>query len=485
MVELSRDLFAAGLAVTACTAGSCNDIAVLALTKDLAAAVLADLNVTAIHRIDRDALCFNGLALFVLLVVVQAVLAVLKLRDDVFVTGCLVKFAATGAEAGVIGVILIVLSEGACHFSILLNAEVTLHCIEISSFREIFILLADDDFRLAVNAEGVPAMAEFFGFGLLNVAADCALLDIGTGIFAGSSNIAVSRLGGSLVGVLDCFDVVLRGAAGIDHDVHGAVLVLALVSIDGIAFCVNEGSIDLADVLRRSRNSRTLPLVAGSLCADLGINVVAAFAGALALDHAVGGAVCNGNGRPTVSLHGFNGCITESGEIDPFEGIFCIGVRCELVPQSGMFSGILRTGIAIAAEGALKDLIAVGGAGSLVGFGDIILVGEFGSPVILFLGTADGASEDGPAFGLTGSGIDFGLLPGVLPGRGDDVYIDVAAFGANESLRAGLIAGSVGRLVLIELILMDVFLTGGEHQSGGSEQKQGDQSNQELQKLSG
>ena len=150
-----------------------------------------------------------------------------------------------------------------------------------------------------------------------------------------------------------------------------------------------------------------------------------------------------------------------------------------------MFGSILRIGIAIAAEGALIDLIAVGGAGSLVGFGDIIVVGEFGSPVILFLGTADGAREDGPAFGLTGSGIDFGLLPGVLPGRGDDIDIDVAAFGANESLRAGLIAGSVGRLGFVELILMDVFLTGGEHQSGGSEQKQGDQSNQELQKLSG
>src|SRR5699024_7449836 len=106
VVELSGNLFAASLAIAACTAGSRNDIAVLTLAEHSTAAVLADLNIAAVHLSNGEP-GINGLAAFVLFIVVEAILAFFEGSDHIFMAGRLVKFAAAGAEAGVSRAVLV------------------------------------------------------------------------------------------------------------------------------------------------------------------------------------------------------------------------------------------------------------------------------------------------------------------------------------------------------------------------------------------
>ena len=149
-----------------------------------------------------------------------------------------------------------------------------------------------------------------------------------------------------------------------------------------------------------------------------------------------------------------------------------------------MFRRILVVGIAIAAVGALHDLVAVFGTSFLNGFDRFILMVELRGPVVLFLLMADGALVDGPAFGLTGVGVHLDFFPGMVVGSGDGLGIGKSA-GTSESFYAGI--GASGRRCdgAGVGVLMLLFLTGSEHESGGSEEEQRDQSNDQLKELSG
>ena len=105
-------------------------------------------------------------------------------------------------------------------------------------------------------------------------------------------------------------------------------------------------------------------------------------------------------------------------------------------------------------------------------------------PVALFLLMADGALVDGIAVGLTGVGVDLQNLPVMVAGSGDDLGVSITA-GTSESFYAGI--GASGRRCdgAGVGVLMLLFLTGSEHESGGSEEEQRDQSNDQLKELSG
>lgn len=108
---------------------------------------------------------------------------------------------------------------------------------------------------------------------------------------------------------------------------------------------------------------------------------------------------------------------------------------------------------------------------------------------LLFLVMADGAFEEVVSIGLTGSGVSLNDYVLVVSGSGDRLSILIAA-GASESHDAIGVTGSFdghGAIVVGMDVrgLLGLFFTSSEQESGSAEEEQSDQSNEELQELSG
>ena len=473
VVKLTASLLAAKGAVAAAAAGSRRSFAVVALTVRRAA-VLADFDILA-GELSFGDVGFNGLAVFVLLIIGFVELALFESGVNIFVIHrfdegvaseavvCRASLVLSGIRYEILrvsggklrvflgifyGIVVAFLHEHAC--------KCFKACILAVESR---IFVADEDRGLAVHLNGVLVVAESGDIAVSRFTAFNAVSLFFAGRGAGGGVVRPLDLGTVFVDIVVSkgSDIVRGGAFGIDRDFCVAVVavcadVSVLVAVDVREVILRQAVEPIFGLI-----SGLVELMAGSLD---GHGLVLAAAVAFTGKDTVGGAHRFRGDGPAVGLSFFDAIIGKllagagrDGELlrridAPELFLVGIGIFDPIMTKLRVIGGILRIGIAVAAEFALIDFKAGLGAGGGVGFilYDLIVMGtdrgiggRVGpnlaalSATILNIAAGDAVSLDDEIRVL--------LIILMLAGSTDGLLIDDTAVFALKSLATILGAG--------------------------------------------